>query len=158
MDLIRLFWGWVFPSTYISRIHTAYIAEDSSMGGRNLPLNQQPQNAHRIAGESHSIPTPPPHWPCSARSWPRNSRFASDWRGFGCAKPRGFFGCVVYISNVYTERRANHKLKDLCDTQSNPWPNKKIKKNTYWISSILGVKQLEVMHLRLKFGIITSEV
>ena len=29
--LIRLFWGWGFP--YISRIHTAYIGEDSSILG-----------------------------------------------------------------------------------------------------------------------------
>ena len=29
LNLIRLFWGWVFP--YISRIHTAYIGEDSSI-------------------------------------------------------------------------------------------------------------------------------
>ena len=27
----KLFWGWVFP--YISRIHTAYIGEDSSILG-----------------------------------------------------------------------------------------------------------------------------
>ncbi len=31
LNLIRLFWGWVFP--YISRIHTAYIGEDSSILG-----------------------------------------------------------------------------------------------------------------------------
>ena len=31
LSLIRLFWGWVFP--YISRIHTAYIGEDSSILG-----------------------------------------------------------------------------------------------------------------------------
>ena len=29
--MFRLFWGWVFP--YISRIHTAYIREDSSIFG-----------------------------------------------------------------------------------------------------------------------------
>ena len=29
LNLIRLFWGWVFP--YINRIHTAYIGEDSSI-------------------------------------------------------------------------------------------------------------------------------
>ena len=33
LNLIRLFWGWVFP--YISRIHTAYIGEDSSILGTN---------------------------------------------------------------------------------------------------------------------------
>ena len=31
LNLIRLFWGWVFP--YISRIHTAYTGEDSSSLG-----------------------------------------------------------------------------------------------------------------------------
>ena len=31
LNLIRLFWGWVFP--YISRIHTAYIGEDTSILG-----------------------------------------------------------------------------------------------------------------------------
>ena len=31
LNLIRLFWGWVFP--YISRIHTAYTGEDSSILG-----------------------------------------------------------------------------------------------------------------------------
>ena len=31
LNLIRLFWGWGFP--YISRIHTAYIGEDSSILG-----------------------------------------------------------------------------------------------------------------------------
>ena len=31
LTLIRLVWGWVFP--YISRIHTAYIGEDSSILG-----------------------------------------------------------------------------------------------------------------------------
>ncbi len=31
LNLIRLFWGWVF--SYISRIHTAYIGEDSSILG-----------------------------------------------------------------------------------------------------------------------------
>ena len=31
LNLIRLFWGWVFP--YITRIHTAYIGEDSSILG-----------------------------------------------------------------------------------------------------------------------------
>ncbi len=31
LNLIRLFWGWIFP--YISRIHTAYIGEDSSILG-----------------------------------------------------------------------------------------------------------------------------
>ena len=33
LNLIRLFWGWVF--FYISRIHTAYIGEDSSILGIN---------------------------------------------------------------------------------------------------------------------------
>ena len=33
LNLIRLFWGWVSP--YISRIHTAYIGEDSSILGTN---------------------------------------------------------------------------------------------------------------------------
>ena len=32
-NLTRLFWGWGFP--YISRIHTAYIGEDSSILGTN---------------------------------------------------------------------------------------------------------------------------
>ena len=31
LNLIRLLWGWVFP--YVSRIHTAYIGEDSSILG-----------------------------------------------------------------------------------------------------------------------------
>ena len=31
LNFIRLFWGWIFP--YISRIHTAYIGEDSSILG-----------------------------------------------------------------------------------------------------------------------------
>ena len=31
LNLTRLFWGWVF--LYISRIHTAYIGEDSSILG-----------------------------------------------------------------------------------------------------------------------------
>ena len=33
LNLIRLFWEWIFP--YISRIHTAYIGEDSSILGTN---------------------------------------------------------------------------------------------------------------------------
>ena len=33
LNAIRLFWGWVFP--YMSRIHTAYIGEDSSILGTN---------------------------------------------------------------------------------------------------------------------------
>ena len=33
LNLIRPFWGWAFP--YISRIHTAYIGEDSSILGTN---------------------------------------------------------------------------------------------------------------------------
>ena len=31
LNLTSLFWGWVFP--HISRIHTAYIGEDSSILG-----------------------------------------------------------------------------------------------------------------------------
>ena len=31
LNLVRLFWGWVFP--YTSSIHTAYIGEDSSILG-----------------------------------------------------------------------------------------------------------------------------
>ena len=34
LNLIKLFWGWVFPD--IGRIHTAYICEDSSILGTSL--------------------------------------------------------------------------------------------------------------------------
>ena len=48
LNLIRLFSRWIFP--YISRIHTAYISEDSSILGTTSMFGDlaQPQNVQNL--------------------------------------------------------------------------------------------------------------
>lgn len=46
----------------------------------------------------------PPHWPCSSRSWLRNSRFASDWRAGWEQQSEG-----VAQSTLWPNKRSRRK-------------------------------------------------
>ena len=53
LDLIRLFWGWVFP--YISLTYTAYIGEASSILGTNEMFGENTTESRAKSHENCKI-------------------------------------------------------------------------------------------------------